>query len=196
MAEGQGLGHDPSLYGELDAAMAIHGLSGIRAKVENHLLQLHRLAEGGEIGRDVPHRKFDALRQGRAEQGGGLVQQRPHRHGPGGCVGPPSERQNAVDQIPSPLGRPTYLLDVSCRDRARRKLLLGQFGVTEDRGDDVVEIVRDAARQRPYRLHATRALQARRQPDPVALEKLPLYGVGHGVASQFHQAGRGRDPAC
>ena len=62
----------------LDQAMAIHGLGRVRAEVENHLLQLHGLAEGGEIGRDVPYRQFDTLRQGRAEQGGGLAQQRPH----------------------------------------------------------------------------------------------------------------------
>jgi hypothetical protein len=84
---------------------------------------------------------------------------------------------------------------VSRRGGAGRKLLLGQFGVTEDRGDDVVEVVRDAAGQRPHRLHAARALQARHQPDPVALEELPLDGVGHGVAGQFHQARCRRDPA-
>ena len=74
--------------------------------------------------------------------------------------------------------------------RATFDLGRGHLGKAQDRCDDVVEIMRDAAGELPHHLHAKRALEPSSELGAVALEQLALDRVANGVAREPHHGQR------
>src|SRR5208337_235378 len=112
-----------------------------------------------------------------AQQRRRLVEQNSYLSRPDANVPAPSERQYVVDQIASALSRPLDLVDMLGRLASGRHLRLRHLRIAENGADDVIEIVRDAARQRTDHLHASGPLQPRRKPRPIAFEELAINGV-------------------
>ena len=193
MAHLDGSGHVLLLRGHADGSVALHRLRRVGAQIEDDLLQLRRLAGHGDIDRNVVDDELDAGRQRSVQQRGGLLEQGAHLHRPGTPVAPPPEREDVVDQIAPTLRGPSYLVDMLRRLGSGRELRLDHLRIAENGADDVVEVMRNSACQRPDHLHAARPFQPRRESRPVALEKLALDGIGHGVAGKPHHRQR-QDP--
>ncbi len=89
------------------------------------------------------------------------------------------------------------LAEVAGGATIRCDLRLRHFGVAHDRADDIVEVVRYAAREGAHRFHATGMLKLRLQTLSFLLHDLPADGVGNDVESRRQQAelARSRDTA-
>src|SRR5262245_2023595 len=99
-------------------------------------------------------------------------------------VAPPSECQDVVDQIAPALRRPLYLVDILRQLRSASEVRFEHFRIAKNGTDDVVEVMRNAACQRSYNVHASRPFQSRRECGAIALEKLALNGVGNCVTGK------------
>ena len=148
------------------------------------MLQLRRFAGHGDTDRDILDNELNARRQRGTQQRGCLVEQGAHLHRPDSRVAPPPEGEYGVDQIASTLCSPANLVEMLCRLGSRRELRFDHLGIAENGADDVVEVVRNATRQRTDHLHAACPFQARGESRPLPLKKLALNGIGHCVAGK------------
>ena len=105
-------------------------------------------------------------------------------------IRPASEGKDAVDQVSPPFRGLLDLSDPPRRLAARFHLRAGHFGVAKDRGDDVVEVVGDAAGELAHQLQAQRALEPRGQFGLFALADLALESVGDRVSGEPHRLQR------
>ncbi len=80
-----------------------------------------------------------------------------------------AESENAVDESLPTHARMHHLIDLVAHGAAFAQVALREFAETENRAEDVVEVVRDAAGQAPDRLHFGRLLQL-----PLHLLALPF----------------------
>src|SRR5262245_54865667 len=69
---------------------------------------------------------------------------------------------------------------------ATREMRLNHLRIAKNRTDDVVEVVRNSARQRPDYLHSTGPFQPHRELRLIALEKLTFDRIGHRVTGEPH----------
>ena len=95
----------------------------------------------------------------------------------------PGERQHLARQITAPLGHGVDLVDVDAERIALAEPPLQERAARVDDGEEVVEVVRDAARQAPDRLESLRLLRSVLR---------PLH-VRH-VRERPHRRGGGRCP--
>ena len=72
-----------------------------------------------------------------------------------------AERQNAVDEHFGASARMHYLVDMTSRRSSFGQIVLCELSVAEDRAEDVVEVVSDAACERSDRFHFLRLPQLR-----------------------------------
>src|SRR3984957_4510467 len=70
-----------------------------------------------------------------------------------------AESENAVDERLPTRARLHHLIDLAAHGAAFAQAVLHEFAETENRAQDVVEVVRDATGQAPDRLHLGRLLQ-------------------------------------
>src|SRR4051794_38018014 len=149
------------LQHDLDGSCLVHRLRGVVANIENPLLQLRRLSRHDRrLGGLVDHEP-DMARQRGLQQRPCFRDERldanplsPHRAAP-------TEGKDLVDEIARTLacaanftetiGRPAPCFDVG----------MCHFRKTQDRPDDVVEIVRDTAGESTDGFHPPGLMQAR-----------------------------------
>ena len=74
-----------------------------------------------------------------------------------------AEGEDALDQSLCPGRGLQHLVQVSARQAHGRDMPLRELAVAEDRAEDVVEVVRDAAGERAHRLHLLRLAKLRLQ---------------------------------
>ena len=125
-----------------------HGLPGVGAQVEQHLLHLRGVGQHRGCLRVARHPQHQRSGQGGAQQPHRLVHHRAQRdHAPLQHLAP-AERQDALHQI----ARAATGLEDFLQADGRRVVALHVFQrqprVAQDRGHDVVEVVRHAAGQR------------------------------------------------
>ena len=125
-----------------------HGVAGVEREVDQHLFELrgigaHRpqVRRQLQIDRDV---LADQAVEHAAHVGDALVEHDDFRREDL----PPAEREQLSGQRRRAIGRVEDLLDVGLERRAVQ-LLQQQLGIAADRGQQVVEVVRDAAREPP-----------------------------------------------
>src|SRR5205807_7007991 len=85
--------------------------------------------------------------------------------------------EDLVDQAACPVRRGENVLRVALEWRARGGLLDEHFGVTQDPAEDIVEVVRDAAREAADRLHLLRLPQPLLEPRALGIGELALRDV-------------------
>ena len=147
-----------------------------------------------DLGRVAEHRGITSAEVAleahlRRQRRGGchqrLVDHRLHvdRHAFTGAAA--AERQDALDQRLRAQRGAHRGIDVPALRRAFGAVALHQLAIAEDRGEDVVEVVRDAAGQRAHRLELLRLAQLRFEPVALGLGVLARGDVfertGHPV---------------
>ncbi len=128
---------------------------GIRGEVQQHLVKLREIGEHGPAARVDGLLDRNRAGQRAAKQLQGLRDHLLAAHRPALLLTVPAESQDLLHQLRRPFPAPHNLAD------AKRRLLgiiafPGEFRKTENRAEDIVEIVRDAAGQGPYGLHLLR----------------------------------------
>jgi hypothetical protein len=170
-----------------------HGRGRIRGEVHDDLVDLRRIRENrGQIRVDL---RVDLDRGGNrgAQQPERILDRRLQRHRRARVLLTPAERENLRDQVLGPGARFRDLHETLLDARLACELRAQQLRVSEDRGQDVVEVVRNAARQRADRLHLLRLPQLLLQPFSMRFGALPSGNVAnrgdHLVGRASHDAG-------
>ena len=168
--------------------LAIHRLGRVVAEIEHHLLDLlGRAGDGRGFFRSADD-QLDPRGQRGMQQRGGLRDQRFHAHRLAPDVAAPAEGKDLIHEIARLLAGAADLGEIVGRAAAGRDLRLGHLRISQDRADDIVEVMRDAAGQRADRLHAPGLLQAGLQPGAVALQGLAPHGIAERVEGHAQQA--------
>ena len=164
-----GFGQASGLQGHDQRSARAHRLHRVRAQIHHHLMNLCRVAEHrGIAGAEVtlePHLRRQ--RRGGCHQR--LVDDRLHVDPHAFTGAAAAERQDALDQRLRAQRGAHRGIDVPALRRAFGAVALHHLAVTEDRGEDVVEVVRDAAGQRAHRLELLRLAQLRFEPVALGL---------------------------
>ncbi len=123
---------------------------------------LHRVDAGHRIALDAV-REFERGGQRRPQHAGRLADERPQRDRARFAALAAAERQHLLDQVARAVARLIGLVEIGLQLRIRGAGgALGREGdVPHHAGQDVVEVVRDAARQVADRLHLLGLLQLR-----------------------------------
>ena len=157
-----------------------HRVAGVDREVDHHLLELRAVGEHGREAVGGEHRDLDVAAdqpaEHRHERARDLVEVEQHRlqHLPA-C-----ERQQLPGQRRGALGRALDLLEL-VRPRPRADPVAGDLRVAADDRQQVVEVVRDPARELADRLHLLRLAE-------LVLEHPPL-----GDVAQHEQVPVGRE---
>jgi hypothetical protein len=131
---------------------ARHRLHGVGAQVHHHLVDLGRVAEHAGVAASSRR----SSRTPRGQRRGDAVERldddrlHVHRHALGHAAA--AEGEDALDQRLGAQARGERRVDVAAQRRALGGVLLRQLAVAEDRREDVVEVVGDAAGERADRL--------------------------------------------
>ena len=154
-------GRDP------DDAAGRHGVAGVDGEIDQHLMDLalvgaHRCEVGieGELQPDL-------LAEQALEHPGGVLGDRVQVEDARLHDLPAAERQQLLGQRGGALGGRLDLLDLGAEGGLSARLAAGagiepvedEAAAAEDRGQEVVEVVRDAAGEPPDRLHLLRLAQ-------------------------------------
>jgi hypothetical protein len=169
LARPRGQRHHPWLLPE--------GLGGVGEQVHHDLLQLGRIgqrARHGAIELQVQHR---GLGQRGAQDLDVLLHQRAQVHGAHLEAAPARVGQHLPGQVRRAPGGAHRLLDAAAGERLRRQVLLRQVEVRQDGQQQVVEVVRDAARQHPQALQLLAVQQPALHLQPLVLGQLALGDV-------------------
>ena len=164
------------------AAALAHRVGGVGAEVHQHLVQLHRIGlhrrhRVVDLDADLDHRG-----QRRAQDAGGLADDRRHRHHVALFVAPAAEGENLPDQGLGPRRRALDLIQVRPGGMPLRHVGGGEVGAAGDQREDVVEVVGDAAGERADRLHLLRVAQAGFE--------LRAFGLGPAAVGDVADAGQ------
>ena len=146
---------------DVQHALVVHRIAGVDAQVHDDLLQLYRVNVGGQglIPRvDV---QLDARRQGEAQHLDSFTDDRPHLDALGLALADAAERQHLPDHVPGPLAGADDFLQILIQLAVREIILplQGQPGITQNRRQHVVEIMRNAATELADGLHLSRLQQ-------------------------------------
>jgi hypothetical protein len=140
-----------------------HGVHRVGTEIHGHLMQLGRIADergiaggegffqpdiGGQRGRD----EFQSFFDDRLD-----VDARAFTEAAA------AESENAIDEGLGAPGRVHHIVKVAAQRGVRRRLLLRELAVTQDRTEYIVEIVGDTACLGTHRLHLLRLPQLRFQ---------------------------------
>ena len=145
---------------DLNPPHSVDRLCSVVAKIEKHLLQLRRLAGYDGCVRHLANNQLDPRRQRDLKQRTRLGDEALHTYGLSPHIPPPTKSEHLIDEITRPLSRAANLFEVSGRWALGREMCLGDLCMTEDRTDNVVEIVRDTAGESTDGFHAPGLLQA------------------------------------
>jgi len=152
------LGHQLSIEHDREHPAVLHRLQRVGAQVHRHLVQLGRVAHRRRIARIEPLLQAHLRQKRRGENLQGLLHHRLHVHRHALAKATAAEGEDALHQPLAARPRLHHLIDVAAH-RAAFQVLLRQLPVTQDRPQDVIEVVRDPPRQPPDRLHLRRLLQ-------------------------------------
>ena len=122
------------------------------------------------------------------KQGSRFDEQFFQTHGPAIRLAAPAEGEDLIDEIARPLARAPDLREgPRRRPPIRPELSFRRFRISEDRTDDIIEVVRDAAGEGADRFHAAGSLQVCLQARALPLEVFARDGVGDAVESHAQQ---------
>jgi hypothetical protein len=93
-----------------------------------------------------------------------------HAYGPAERVAAAAESKNLIDEIARTLSRSADRVEIAGCAVVGCELRFRDLGMAENRTQDIVEIVRDAASKGTYRFHAAGLLQACLQAHSFAFE--------------------------
>jgi hypothetical protein len=136
-----------------------------------------RTTDASETARGEPrrgsvlHDEVQSRRQRGTQARQRFLDERRERDGARRAALAAAEHQHLLDQVARPLAGTLRLREVGGQARVRERLVAVacQRDVAHDRGEQVVEVVGDAAGQLPDRLHLLRLTQARLQFLPLGL---------------------------
>src|SRR5262244_1678661 len=131
-----------------------HRVAGVDAKVHQHLAHLRRVADDAPQVIRRLNLKIDVFRQSSLEYLRDISDQVDCLERGAFAFGSAGESQDAFDQVFALLGAPTYEREAS---PFIREFLLQRLEGHQDRRQDVVEVVRHRAGQRPDAFHPLRA---------------------------------------
>src|SRR5713226_5097728 len=154
MTEGTLGGNFVHLGLDLDAAGVFHRLRCVVAEIEDHLLQLGKLARHDGRRRRFMDRKIDPRRQRDIQQRLRLGNQSPRAEGPTTRVAAASERQNLVDEIARPLRASANRTEIAKQPSVRTEVLFYHFRMAENPAQNIVEVMGQTTGECAYRLHA------------------------------------------
>jgi hypothetical protein len=155
---------------DLDAADAVgQRVPGVGAEIDEHLLDLGRVRQDQQRFLAEHQLERGTGRQGRAQQRRGFADQRRERPDREMLRLASAEGKDLLHQAARTGRRLLDLFEVVGRRMRRLEFLARQRDVAEDRGQDVVEVVGDAARQGADGLQLLRFAQLRLQREAVRL---------------------------
>jgi hypothetical protein len=136
------------------AAVLPHRMRGVRAEIEQHLVNLRRIAEDRAAVRRALHLDRDVGRQRRAQEAARLLDD--HREIDRAVLGTAAmapEGENLLDELPRAEAGVARLVEAH-----PRRVILGQrigreLVIANDAGEEIVEIVRDPAGERAEGFH-------------------------------------------
>src|SRR5262249_29960837 len=131
-----------------------HRVAGVDAKVHQHLAHLRSVADDAPQVIRRLNLKIDVFRQSSLEYLRDISDQVDCLERGAFAFGSAGESQDAFDQVFALLGAPTYEREAS---PLVREFLLQRLEGHQDRRQDVVEVVRHRAGQRPDAFHPLRA---------------------------------------
>ena len=122
-------------------------MGGVDAQVHDDLMDLGRIGQDQESDGIERLADLDARRQGRLQEFHGFLHDARHFHEAPRLLLRAAERNDLLDELPAPVRRFDDEVQV-----ARGRAVLGgversDLGIDEDRNEDVIEIVGDAAGQ-------------------------------------------------
>ena len=139
-----------------DTAALGHGLSGVDHQVDQYLLQPGRVHQhAAERGIELGLHRYGRSRQ-TAQHGLQLGDQRVQRQDLRLEELAPAEGQQLPGQVGGPLAGIPDLLDIGPDRVCRPQRLEDEIAVTQDPGEQVVEVMRDAAGEPADRFHLLR----------------------------------------
>ena len=142
------------------------------------------------VGQDVGQVRLDVVRQldaggnHRAEQVDGFEHHRPELDGLLLVRLRTAEGEDALDQVGGAMHRAPHLAQVLLSRMRLSHVHRDEREVAANRGQQVVEVVGDAAGERAHRLHLLRLPQLRFEPLPHVLRPPPLRDAGADVAGE------------
>ena len=161
-------------------------LPRVGAEVHHHLVDARAIGEHvGDVAREPGH-QLDARRQRRPQQPHRFLDDLAQPDDAPLVRLPPPEREDLLDELAGARARLLDFRQALLRRMLRHEILPRQFDVADDRAEDVVEVVRDAAGERAEGLHLLRLAQRRLQPLPRRLGVLQVLDV-HEDADQAEE---------
>jgi hypothetical protein len=166
-----------------------HGVAGVEREVHQDLMHLRRIGHDRQAAVVEIQLHRDVLWDQRPQHRQGLAYERVHQERlapPGAALG---EHQQLLGQVAGPLGGAAGVAQRVEVPGAGRGLRQHQIEVSEDRGEEVVEVVRDPAGQTPDALQVVHLAEALFQ----------ALSLGHVARHQLHRRttahrqGQGRD---
>jgi hypothetical protein len=164
---------------DLERPRGPHRLHRVGAQVHDDLVDLGRIAEHAGVAGADRAPEHDAGRQRRADGVERLVDDRLHVHRHALCHAAAAEREDALDERLGAHAGGQRGIDVATQCRPFGGVLLRQLAVAENRRQDVVEVVRDAAGERADRLELLRLAQLQLEAVALGLGALASADVLH-----------------
>ncbi len=165
--------------GDLEHAPVRHGVDGVRREVHDELVQARGVAHHHRLLPGQLQAQVEVRRRGAAQQVEDLGGHRPQRHrrlhaALGAAVG-----EDLLDERLGAVAGAHDRVDVALELRVALDARLRELAVAQDRAQDVVEVVRDPAREAPHRLHLLRLPELGGERLPLGLRAHPLGDVAH-----------------
>ena len=140
----------------LQNAAGRHRLHGVRAQVHHDLMELRRIGDHGCVAGFELAFEPNAARQRRGKQVECFTDRSLNVDRRAVADTAAAERENALDERLRPARRVHDIVDIASHGTRRRRTLLRELPVSQDRAQNIVEVVRDAAGQRAHRLQLLR----------------------------------------
>jgi hypothetical protein len=189
-----GVVDDDVLGLEGEAPALGHGVARVDREVEHDLLQTHRVDDHGPERGLGDRVDLDPLAEGAPQEQVHAPETFVEVHRPRRHHRAPGEREEVAGQLGRPLRRPEHLLEVV--EPLGLHVLAQELSRAEDRRQEVVEIVRDAAREAADAVHLLRLHQLRLEAPllaHVAVDEPRAHGdavgVTHHAAAQERRHG-------
>src|SRR5262245_18054513 len=126
---------------DLDASGIFRRLRCIVAKIEDHLLQLRRLAGHDGIHWRLVDHEIDTRRQGHTQQRRCFGNYSPSTQSPATPVAAASEYKDLIDEIARPLCSATDRIEIAKQPGVGTEMLFHHFRMAKNPAQDVVEVM-------------------------------------------------------